>query len=43
MCITVDFDTLDDNSVTIRDRDSMSQKRLQISDLANYLVELVKK
>ena len=43
LCITVDFDTLDDNSVTIRDRDSMSQKRLQISDLANYLVELVKK
>ena len=41
LCITVDFDTLDDNSVTIRDRDSMSQKRLQISDLANYLVELV--
>ncbi len=43
LCITVDFDTLDDNSVTIRDRDSMSQKRLQISDLANYLIELVKK
>ena len=43
LCITVDFDTLDDNSVTIRDRDSMSQKRLQISDLANYLIELVKR
>jgi len=43
LCITVDFDTLNDNSVTIRDRDSMSQKRLQISDLANYLIELVKK
>ena len=43
LCITVDFDTLDDNSVTIRDRDSMSQKRIQISDLANYLIELVKK
>ena len=43
LCITVDFDTLDDNSVTIRDRDSMSQKRLQISDLANHLIELVKR
>ena len=43
LCITVDFDTLDDNSVTIRDRDSMNQERLQISDLANYLIELVKK
>ena len=43
LCITVDFDTLDDNSVTIRDRDSMSQKRIQISDLANYLIELVKR
>ena len=43
LCITVDFDTLDDNSVTIRDRDSMSQKRLGIKDLDNYLLELVKK
>ena len=43
LCITVDFDTLDDNSVTIRDRDTMSQKRIQNSDLANYLIELVKK
>ena len=42
LCITVDFDTLDNNSVTIRDRDSMSQKRLQVSDLANYIMELVK-
>jgi len=43
LCITVDFDTLDDNSVTIRDRDSMSQKRIEIKDLDNYLLELVKK
>jgi len=43
LCITVDFDTLDDNSVTIRDRDSMSQKRLEIKELDNYLQELVKK
>ena len=43
ICITVDFETLNDNSVTIRDRDTMKQERLQISDLSNYLIELVKK
>ena len=43
LCITVDFETLDDNSVTIRDRDSMQQKRLQIDELGQYLMELVKK
>ena len=36
LCITVDFETLDDNSVTIRDRDSMQQKRLQIDELNQY-------
>lgn len=36
-CITVDFDTLEDNSVTIRDRDSMQQIRLPITDLEKYL------
>ena len=43
LCITVDFETLDDNSVTIRDRDSMQQKRLQIDELNQYVMELVKK
>ena len=33
-CITVDFDSLDDNAVTIRDRDTMSQQRKPISELA---------
>ncbi|DAZ97563.1 TPA: hypothetical protein N0F65_005535 [Lagenidium giganteum] len=33
MCLTVDFDTLDDNSVTIRDRDTMEQKRVPIEQL----------
>jgi glycyl-tRNA synthetase len=32
-CITVDHDTLDDNSVTIRHRDTMEQKRVKIEDL----------
>ncbi len=36
-CITVDFDSLDDNSVTIRDRDSMEQKRVAISELPALL------
>ena len=42
LCITVDFDTLDDNTVTIRDRDSMTQKRLKVDELAHYVMELVK-
>jgi glycyl-tRNA synthetase len=35
--VTVDFDTLDDKAVTVRDRDSMQQKRLPIPELAAYL------
>ena len=35
-CITVDFDTLDDRCVTIRNRDTMKQKRIQISKLVEY-------
>ena len=35
-CLTVDFDTLEDNCVTIRDRDTMQQIRLPIKDLVNY-------
>ena len=41
VCITVDFQTLKDNSVTIRDRDSMEQKRLKIDNLNNYLINLI--
>ncbi len=33
MCITIDFDSLDNNTVTIRDRDSMNQKTVKIQDL----------
>ncbi len=36
-CITVDFDTLNDNAVTIRDRDTMQQIRMPINDLVKYL------
>ena len=38
-CITIDHDTLEDNSVTIRHRDTMDQKRVAISDLK----EIIKK
>ncbi len=36
-CVTIDFDTLEDNSVTIRERDSMKQIRLPVDELAEYL------
>ena len=36
-CITVDFDTLDDHAVTIRERDSMTQERVAIDQVESYL------
>ena len=39
-CITVDFDSLDDNSVTIRSRDSMKQERVLITDLLGFFSDL---
>ncbi len=36
-CITIDFDTLEDNSVTVRDRDTMQQERVKIENLLNYI------
>jgi glycyl-tRNA synthetase len=38
-CVTVDFDTLNDQSVTVRERDSMKQDRIGISQLETYLAE----
>ena len=38
-CVTYDFDSLNDNCVTIRDRDSMKQERIEISKLKDYLME----
>ncbi len=40
-CITIDFDTLTDNTVTIRHRDTMAQERVAISDLKNILMNNV--
>ena len=37
MCITVDFDTLENNTVTVRDRDTMTQDRVAIADLRAYI------
>ncbi|WP_188490025.1 glycine--tRNA ligase [Williamsia phyllosphaerae] len=36
-CVTVDFDSLDDDAVTIRERDTMSQQRVAIDKVAGYL------
>lgn len=36
-CITVDFDTLEDNTVTIRDRDTMNQIRVSINELEKFI------
>jgi glycyl-tRNA synthetase len=37
LCVTVDFDSLDDDAVTIRDRDTMAQDRVKIDDLVDEL------
>src|SRR5690606_25088398 len=36
-CITVDFQSLEDQTVTVRDRDTMQQERIHINDLARYI------
>ena len=42
LCITIDFDTLEDGAVTIRDRDTMEQVRIPIADLKDYITEKIK-
>ena len=37
LCITIDFDTLKDDTVTVRERDSMKQERIKIGELIKYL------
>ena len=39
LCVTVDFDTLDDRAVTIRDRDSMEQVRVPIAEVVDVCRE----
>ena len=48
-CITVDYDSLEDNSVTVRNRDNMSQERVKVDNLISFiddktsLINLLKK
>ena len=38
-CVTYDFDTLEDNAVTVRERDSMEQERVPLAELQGYLAQ----
>jgi glycyl-tRNA synthetase len=38
-CVTVDFDTLDDESVTVRERDTMKQERIALAQVRSYFAE----
>jgi glycyl-tRNA synthetase len=38
-CVTVDFDTLTDNAVTVRDRDTMKQERVSLDEIERYLID----
>ncbi len=40
-CVTIDFDTLEDNTVTIRDRDTMEQIRINIDEIVNWIEEKI--
>jgi glycyl-tRNA synthetase len=40
-CVTYDFDSVEDGKVTVRERDSMSQERIAIDDVASYLAPRV--
>ncbi len=40
-CVTIDFDTLEDESVTIRDRDTMNQERVNIRDLEKWIEDKI--
>ena len=36
-CVTVDYQTLEDDTVTVRDRDSMKQERMDVKELVSYI------
>jgi glycyl-tRNA synthetase len=38
-CVTVDFESLDDQAVTVRERDTMTQERVPVGELETYLSE----
>jgi len=41
VCITVDFESLDNQTVTIRDRDSMKQERISLDKISEYLKKII--
>lgn len=41
VCITIDFDTLDDNTVTVRNRDTAKQTRIEIEKLESYIQSML--
>ena len=41
ICITIDFESLEDGTATIRDRDTMEQKRLDIESISEYFRETI--
>ena len=42
ICITIDFESLEDKSVTIRDRDSMEQSRMSIQEISSFVIKKLK-
>ena len=42
VCITIDFESLDNESVTIRDRDTMDQSRVSINELSDFIIKKIK-
>ena len=42
LCITIDFQSMDDNTVTLRDRDTMEQKRLPLDEIPQYFSEYIR-
>ncbi len=42
LCVTIDFDTLEDNTVTIRNRDTLAQERVAIDQLAGIILDKIK-
>ena len=40
-CITIDFDSLEDKCVTVRDRDTLKQERIEIDKLVEYLTDKI--
>jgi glycyl-tRNA synthetase len=41
LCITIDFQSMDDNTATLRDRDTMEQKRLHLDEIPQYFSEYI--